>query len=406
MKKTRLTILAVCAAFVMVGVQAFAEITVDVVAPHITFTESDPQLNQALNDLYSQGEAQFAKQIADFKAEAQTDLDKYGEMGDLAKGFADANVSASQAATLQGYEGYKIFAVMVGGMAGIQLPSTDPSVLTDLSSTLADDPDVRAGVAPSISVNVGFNMGKILGLFNRDLGDKTKRIYVNVKGGAYNGSYDTSDESTFDMKTSTFGIGVNYQLITPKKLPLGFFKWRGLSVGSGLTYQRNTFDSSTTLDPIVQTYSASNPVTYGGYTVGSIDTTATLTATPKVDIGVDMRTFSIPLEVLTSVQLLYVLNVNVGLGADIVFGKSDITATSSSDMNVTNLIVNGHTVSYTATPGSVSVDASTTDIKPTLARARVMGGLGLNAGPVKFDVPMYYYFTSGFGVGMSVGFVW
>ncbi|HNY22669.1 MAG TPA: hypothetical protein PKO22_11020 [Treponemataceae bacterium] len=406
MMKSKLTIVAVCAALLLVGAQAFAEITIDVTPPAITFAGNGTDLDKALNDLYSVGEQQFADQIAKFKTEAHTELDKYGDMGDLAKGFADANVSASQAATLQGFEGYKLFAVMVGGMAGIQLPSTDPSVLTDLSNTLADDPDVRAGVAPSISVNVGFHLGKILGLFNSDLGDKTKRIYVNIKGGAYNGSYDTSDNSTFDMKTSTFGIGVNYQLFTPKNVAFGLFKWRGLSVGSGLTYQRNTFGSSTTLDPIVQTYTASNPVTYGGYTVGSIDTLATLTATPKVDIGVDMRTYSIPLEVLTSVQLLYVLNVNAGLGADIVFGKSDITATSSSTMDVTNLSVNGTNAHYTSTPGSVAVDASTTDIKPTLARARVMGGLGINAGPIKLDVPMYYYFSSGFGAGMSVGFVW
>ena len=35
-----------------------------------------------------------------------------------------------------------------------------------------------------------------------------------------------------------------------------------------------------------------------------------------------------------------------------------------------------------------------------------MGGLGINAGPVKLDIPMYYYFSAGYGIGMTVGFVW
>ena len=408
MKKTQLISIAICTAFLVVGAQAFAEITVKIEVPEITFTGPNAEVNTALSGLFDvTNSTAFQAEKAKYETSAASELDKFGEQDDLAKGFADANMAAAQSSTLQGFEGYKTFAVMGGFMLGVQLPSTDTSVISDLSNTLADDPDVYAGVAPSVSLNVGFNLGKILGLFNNDLGDKTKRVYVNVKGGYYNGSYDGTDDTSFDMKSTTFGLGVNYMLVRPIGLGLGLFKWRGLSVGSGLTYQRNTFDSSTTLDPIDQNFSMATTATGGiPVTVNGI-----LTAVPKVDIGVDMRTFAIPLEAVTSVQLLYVLNVTAGLGVDLVFGHSDITATSGSTLSVKSVSTTVAGVSadlpYTETKqGSVTVDASTSDIKPTFARARVMGGIGLNAGPVKFDVPMYYYFSSGFGVGMSVGFVW
>ena len=333
MTKSRLVLFAAGAALFLFGAQAAAEITVSVVAPDITFSGNDAYLDQALNEIFDQAaSAQFQDRIDQFKAESADELNKYGEQEKLAQGFADANLAASQSGTFQAFEGYKIFAVSVGMMVGIQLPSSDFGVISDLSTTIKDDPDVYMGVAPSMSVNVGFNMGKLLGFFNNDLGDRAKKFYVNVKGGVYNGSYDASD-TTFDMKSTTLGIGVNYQILPPINLGLGLLKWRGVSLGSGLTYQRNTFDSSTTLDPITQEYTMTTTVGSGAY-AGTITPSVILTSTPKVDIGVDMKTFSIPLEALTSVQLLYVLNVNFGVGADLVFGKSSITAVSSSDMDV------------------------------------------------------------------------
>lgn len=406
MTKSRLVLFAAGAALFLFGAQAFAEITVDVVAPDISFTGNDTALDSVLNSLFDTvASTQFQNTIDQFQTDSAAELNKYGEQDSLAKGFADANLAASQSGTFQAFEGYKIFAVSIGMMVGIQLPSNDFGVISDLSESVKDDPDVYMGVAPSMSVNVGFNMGKLLGFFNNDLGDRAKKFYVNVKGGVYNGSSDATD-TTIDMKSTTFGIGVNYQLLPPINLGLGLLKWRGLSIGSGLTYQRNNFDSTTTLDPITQQYTMTTTVGSGPYS-GTITPLVTLTSTPKIDIGVDMKTFSIPLEALTSVQVLWVLNVNFGVGADLVFGKSEITATSSSQMDVSDVTVNGTHVNYhTDTPGSVTVDASTTGIKPTFARARVMGGLGINAGPFKFDVPMYYYFSSGYGLGMTVGFVW
>ncbi len=408
MSTKRFAPLALCATLALFGSPAFAEITVDITAPEIVFSGNTafPGVDAALNTLFTfTAGSQFQTELANYETEAETQLAPYGSQDSFAQGFADANVMSSQAATFNGFQGYKTFGVMLGYMVGIQLPSSDPNAISKIADTIADDPDVYLGIANALSVNVGFNMGKVLGLVNNDLGDKTKRFYLNVHGGYINQSLDQSD-ATVDMKTTTFGIGVNYQLIQPKGVVAGLFKWRGVSVGSGFTYQRNSFSTTSTLDPVTNPFSMDTLV--GGQPVV---VNGTFIATPKIDVGVDMRTFSIPLEAVTSFQFLWVFNVNAGVGADLVFGKSDITATTSSELDVQNISTTvagvSENLNYEVTQtGAVAVDASTKDIKPTLARARVMAGIGANMGPIKLDVPFYYYFSDGYAVGMSVGIVW
>jgi len=296
---------------------------------------------------------------------------------------------------------------MTGFMIGGQTPSFDPNTLSSIPDTIADDPDIYAGIAPSVAyLNLGINAEKVFGLFSDDLGNMFKKFYFNVKFGALSYSYSDGSNS-LEMKSANFGLGVNYQLIAPKNIGFGLLKWRGVSLGSGINYQSNSIEFNSKMDTITQAYTSAIPIAYGGYTAGSADVTATLAATPEVQLGIKMSTFSIPLEATTSVQMLWVLNMNVGAGIDLVFGKTDITATANSDFTVNDLAVDGApSINYDTVPGTVTLDASTKGSKPSFARARLMAGMGLQAGPVKLDVPLYYYLASGLAIGMSVGIVW
>ena len=44
--------------------------------------------------------------------------------------------------------------------------------------------------------------------------------------------------------------------------------------------------------------------------------------------------------------------------------------------------------------------------RPEFARLRAMTGLGIGLGPVKFDIPLIYYFNSGFALGLTGAIVW
>ncbi|MBP9042948.1 MAG: hypothetical protein KBG49_05610, partial [Spirochaetes bacterium] len=73
------------------------------------------------------------------------ELSKYAYVPELVKGFGNANIYASHAATLRGYQNYSLFAVAIGTMFSVQAPSDDPQFYKKLQDDI-DSGDVYAGV--------------------------------------------------------------------------------------------------------------------------------------------------------------------------------------------------------------------------------------------------------------------
>jgi len=394
-------------AMILSGTQVFSSPTVTIKAPTLTFTGSDATSNAyaaLLNTAFSS--AQFNATIDSVKTEAESQLSQYGEQTKLGNGFGNANLYSAQSATMQGYQGYKTFAVMGGGLVGVQLPSFDINKISTMFDNMQSDPDIYAGGALSVTyLNLGINAETVFGFFNKDLGKSLKNFYFNVKGGGSNVNYEIDSKTTLDMKSTNFGIGVNYQLFpSSPSIMSGLFKWRGLNVGTGFNYQSNKIDFTLTLDKITKEMSGSL------FTDGTntINPTATFSVVPKVNVGVDTYTCSIPLEATTSVQFLWLSNINFGVGADLVFGSTDINAIVDSAVTIDSFSAGASTLGVTSTTksGSASIDASTKGVPPSLVRARIMTGFGLDLGPLKIDFPIYYYFNSGLAFGLSAGIVW
>jgi hypothetical protein len=402
MKKKLLGCIAL--ATLIAGTSAFAQVTVT--APQIDFT--DPTIKALLG---TQVTTQINQTLTDAAAQvqSQSDISKYdGNQKKLAKGFGNANAYSAQSATLQGYQGYSLFAVSGGFMFGSQLPSLDPNKIAAISDTIANDPDVYAGVAPSVTfVNFGFNAQNVFGFFNKDLGDRVKHFYFNVKFGGLSTSFGSGTNS-LDFDSTNFGIGVNYQWLPSVGLLGGLARWRGVNFGSGFLYQSNTINFSTTTKV---TQSVANTSTVNGV---QNTVTSVITANPKLNVEAKMNTVSIPLEATTSVQFLWLFNLNAGLGADLVFGSSKLTATGASDVTIDSITISNSAGTKTFTNGSGytvtqngAVKVSTgTNGAPDLVRARLMTGLGFQVGPVKLDIPVYYYLMSGLAVGITGAIVW
>jgi hypothetical protein len=387
------------------GLMAYADVKVTITAPSVTFNTGTAELDTELNKLFSVTTGTtFKDTITAMETETEELLKPYSNQDQMALGFANANVASAQSATMQGYQGYKIFAVTTGLMVGGQLPTLDTSVLTGLLEEMEKDPDLYVGAAPSVAfLNVGVNAGKLVGIFNPDVGDKLKNLYFNVKFGVVSYTY-AMNNSSIVMNTGNFGFGVNYQLLAHSPSILGgLFMWRGINLATGINYQTNAISYDTTFGTVKQTYSTD--VSYATYTK---TVKAVLSVVPEVSLGINVSTFSIPLEASTSAQLLWLANVNLGIGADLAFGSSSITATGKSPIKIDSITLDDNSIlgDSTVTDGSVAIDASTTGIAPSLFRPRISGGLGLNLGPVKVDVPVYYYFNYGFAAGLSLGFVW
>lgn len=402
------------ASLVLFGSQAFAQVTIKMPRISFAFTETHaltatPEENtalKALNDVFDPDSpnAVLSAAMSGMTSTINGQLDKFDKQEKLAQGFGNATVYAGQGATMQGYQGYKLFSVMGGGIAGLQLPSMNLDELAMIPQNIMDKSDLYAGIAATLPVfNLGINAETVFGLIG--LGDLFNNLYFNLKVGAGNLNQDFTVDSkkyALAMESFTFGVGVNYQLLPSIGILGGLVRWRGVNLGSGFTVQNSSFSISLPFNPLTQTIDNQN------FTLGSDTYTVsgTMEAKPVIKLGSSVTTFTIPLEATTSVQALWVFNMNLGVGADFVFGSSDIIAEASSSLNVTPAISGGSNLVSSVDPGSITLDLGTKGVSPSLTRARIMAGLGSNFGPLKIDVPVYYYLNSGFAIGMTVGVVW
>ncbi|MFP4407766.1 MAG: Lsa36 family surface (lipo)protein, partial [Spirochaetaceae bacterium] len=220
-----------------------------------------------------------------------------------------------------------------------------------------------------------------------------------------------ADEVAFN--SLSLGLGATYQLVETKQLPLGFLRWRGISLGSGLLFQRNQTDI--TIEVTDEPFT-SEPVTFGdvGFTDADLTGTGltsaseigTIEVSPTLTAAIESRTYAIPLEVSTGVRILWLLDVNLGAGIDLVFGSSGFNLGAGAEAE---FVPSDAAAPYVSSvPGSASFSASSSE-GPQFLRPRLTGGAGLNLGPVKLDVPLMLYFDSEGNTlmaGVNVAIVW
>ncbi|MCP4133099.1 MAG: hypothetical protein GY754_19185 [bacterium] len=364
MKRITLFMLTAVFVFSIVG-SVFAAATASRTRDFVT-TDGTNTLDDNLNDA-----------LDSLAADVQSQLDgKWNNQEDLATGFGNATHYSSQAATLFGYQGYDLFAVMAGFMLGAQLPSFSPSELTEVPKKIEENGDVYAGMAAGLAIQVGINCSFLI-----------EDLYISAKFG-----YLPMKLSEVDATIVTFGAMANYQLIKEQGILFDLLKWRGISVGAGLMYSSNS--TTLTVDGLG---SLSVPISGTGDTGGG-----NMTLSPSISLELSSSTFAVPIEVSTSVRLLWILNIHLGAGIDLVFGSTDITLSQASDVSLDS----SYGTNSITQDGQLTVKAGTEGTAPEWARARLMTGVGLGFGPVVIDVPVTWYLSSGINVGISAGIIW
>ena len=327
--------------------------------PPTTGTGDDPLIASAFDDALTKANAQVAK---------------FQNQDKLARSFGDANAYASHSASMWGYQGYDNIAILGGLAMSAQIPSLDFYSLNKALKDVEEQGDAEVGVAPSGAVNLGLHLGWF--------SSSAKDWYINVKFFMYDLSYPFGGYD-MDYSTMNLGVGINYSLVRARRFGAGSFLWRGVSLGVGFNYQQNELDYTIDLAPVSDN-------AYPGVDV-VID--------PSVKIGLKMKTYTIPIDLVSSMRILYFLNISLGAGIDFNFGESEVIAESAG-----SVFLSGY--SGSSTPGYIYGDASTKG-EPFTIRGRFMAGLGITIGPVVLaDVQVTYYLLSGVGVNLSAGFVW
>lgn len=244
-------------------------------------------------------------EIKKIEADINKDLPGADSPDRLMEGMANSSVMAGKGIGTDYASGMKLWIVGVGVGAGADL-TKDKEAKTDLSG---------AGVQPGLMIGTKLSWmdaEKILGL-------ETNKLSIFANYMPYTLNQVTGDTDA-QIKMSSMGLHVSYDWIEGSGSKL--FGWGGIKITTGV--ERNATE-------LLFNSKINKQLNYnnGGFTYSS-DIKASPTAI------IDVATTTIPLNISTSVQMLYFLSLYGGVGADYNMGK----ATGKGTLNSSPAVVN------------------------------------------------------------------
>ncbi len=315
----------------------------------------------------------------------------FGSLNQLSMGMSNANAYSSGSSSLNGYQGYKIWAATIGVLGTTQLNTYNINKINTIFKSFADDGDIYLGIGAGASVNIGIHLGHFI--------KPLDGLYVNLKIMYLPAiPIPLGNIGKITPSNITAGAGINYQLVKRKEWVGGLFGWGGLSIGSGFYYINN--DMRVELNKL----SSISTVISAPY-VFSIS--------PTVNFLIKNNTFTIPIDLITSIKLLWILNITAGVGFDFNFGTTSIAINNNNELRIKNSSTGAD---VTSTPGSVNLSLNPTQ-PPAIFTPKIMLGLGLKIWAIVIDIPVTFYFPihqnipmsqSGVGIsaGVTIGAVW
>jgi hypothetical protein len=266
----------------------------------------------------------------------------------LMEGMADSSAIAGKGIGSDYASGMQVMLIGAGVGVGADLEK-DKTTDSDLSGV---------GVQPAIIIgaNLGFMDAQSI------LGMDTDKLNVYISGMSYNLDRklgkDNKDE--INAKLTSLGIHFSYDWIKPSGSKL--FGWGGVKFHTGYEYSSAKYKFTTRINETV------NSDVGGGATIDG-----NLTGTPEASI--DVTTHSIPFEISSSVQFLYLFSLYGGLGAD--YNMGEAKGAGSINANSSTLTCNGGPCA-----GESATVAPTANIdgkgKVTAFWARAFAGVQLN----------------------------
>lgn len=214
----------------------------------------------------------------------------------LMEGMANSSVLAGKGIGSDYASNMEVLLIGAGVGLGVDMEKDDTT-----------DSDISgAGIAPGVIVgaNLGFlPTSKILGLEPKRL-----NMYLNFMSYGHEQTFgENGSETDVDLDMTALGVHFRYDWIRPRGNKL--LGWGGVKLHFGYEYNKTDLVFKSQIDEAVV---ATGPT---GETIND-----RIQGSPRATILVN--THSIPLEISTDVQLLYVLSLYGGLGADFNFGQA------------------------------------------------------------------------------------
>jgi hypothetical protein len=288
--------------------------------------------------------------------------------------LASANTGSSNILNGTLYSGLDSEIVAVGISAGGAVNNV--SEISKFQSNIENgkDSDVSANLG-GIGGWVGLNSSQLSFIPFNNLLLETKFAFV-----------DYQLNQNVQYGTLLLGFGTRYKMANfPVQDPL--FKMRSLTIGSGIYYSQS--DIKYKSDKISKN---STPEDLNGE---SIDTKTET----YLFFDISNKAVVIPFEAVTSFQTLYVLNLFLGSGFDLVMGQTNIQVSTDTQINV----YRDSTLETPVTKPKLELRNSDTVSYPSILRFKIISGFGFNIGPARIEAPLVYYPTSGLTTSLIAG---
>lgn len=212
----------------------------------------------------------------------------------LMKGMADSSVMAGKGIGTDYASNMKVFLIGAGVGAGADL-TKDKKTDGDLSGV-----NVASGIV--MGLNLGFmDTERIFGLDTNRL-----NVYANYMGYNYDAKLNSKDteKSTAGLNMTSGGIHFRYDAV--KGAGSKALGWGGIKVTWGYEYNKTRINFKSQIKKDVSEYNG--------------ELSGTISGSPEAQI--DTMTHSLPLAFSTDIQILYILSLYTGVGADYNMGTA------------------------------------------------------------------------------------
>ena len=354
---------------VLAGMTPLSALDVTLIPPK--FGGGPAVIVDAINGLIAVVFAQYGAEIGNDLRDIEINSEK------LINAFANSSVFASTGAAQRGYIGYDRYAVTIGAMGGIMNPGNIfslPGEINNILDNVEELNDINIGFNPQVlNAQIGFNTSFLL-----------NNLYLGLKLGFF-----SLGSGPISFTTPSIGFMANYRLVPERSNSTGNMLWRGINLGTGLIYQYTDMEIGIPL-----------PSKREQINIMNLYSTSMLIDS-KLILKFIENTFTVPLEATTSLRLLNLLNLSLGLGADFGFGITDFTLTGDATASFEGL---PDFLTPTQAPGLSASTGGTNS--PDLFNPKLMASLGFSIGPVIIDIPVTYYFLqNGYSFGITLGFI-
>ena len=317
----------------------------------LTFTGTAPQVDTNQTD----ADAAFSNLLTQLST-GPSRFENIKQPDKMINAFTNAVAYSNSASPHRSLINYQYFALSFSTTNSVYHKIIDSD---DVSQDLEKYGDIDSGINDYFNVHFAMKCSFI-----------TEGLYLGFRfTKSIDGNFSQGDENHL-FKINSFGITASYTLIGYTFGTYELVKWKGIILNSGLLYQ-HAFNKFYMHNDTITTNS-------GSITLTAVD--------PALEMKLDTTMYTVPIEIITSVRLLLLLNLHFGVGADFHMKR------------ITEMTFKLNTEIEANAPQTKDGTIAITDVlhdKAGICQPKIMAGGALNLGTIgTFDLAITY-FTGG-----------